>query len=278
MASRFDLATGNIPLEFDKPSEPKKKVISFGFNSDVGNKPEFVTKRALFRAQVGEQPRIAIIGEPNQLFIAARVHWVNGPNRYVLCKAPEIPLCCERFGQPRWRIGSVIFRYDDVVDITTPRGMVMPWLFSERVYTQLRTVNSNYPLTGHDLIVRCENDRFQTASFTPCTESHFNRSDAMAALYIEDINACRRHLEANIGADLSEDQMRALHQATNSVITSGFRGGLDQATSSQLDQLLSDVPENPPTPVQSSPSRYDIAQIQADPEDNFFSELMGGDE
>ena len=219
MASRFDIATGKTP---EPPKEEPAPIVSFGIDTDIGhNYQEARTSFVPFTVDPGNNPRIAFIApDPDHMFVGSLTHWgwagsnteltspTSGfPSRgaYVLCKnvgGHTRSPCCTILGRPRWRIGTVIFRFDDIYNINSPRGQVMPWIFGERIYNQLKEMNSHFPLRQHDLVVTCENRQWRTYSFRPVGDGSRFSTEVMGNHYSKEIAECMDLVREHIGRDL----------------------------------------------------------------------------
>lgn len=201
MANRYDIVTGNLP---DIP-EPESRIRTFGLDVDITDNPCVIE---FFKGRNGESPRIAFVEDRKQMFMGTKVHWTG--SGYIICKKADVNhVCCQRFGRSRWRVGSVIFRYDEVIeviDMQAPKGKIMPWVFSERIYKLLHDADGNFPLDQHDYMVQCENDHYQTISLQPLGMTYIN--PAVIALYAEDIKKCRQQVRVALGFDLSEEEIQ----------------------------------------------------------------------
>jgi hypothetical protein len=48
---------------------------------------------------------------------------------------------------------------------------VLPWIFGEHTYTDLKKLNEEFPLIHHDIRIGCSNEDFQHLDIRPCNES-----------------------------------------------------------------------------------------------------------
>lgn len=205
MADRFQIATGNVP-EPPEPVPPEARIRTFGIDEDVtGNSESRASRMEFFRGHTGQEPQIAFVQDPSYMFVGTKAHWAG--RQYVVCKGSDVNnICCRRFGRARWRMGAVIFRYNAAVNEQNPRGTIMPWVFSERVYNQLREANNSFPLSQHDYRVRCTNDRFQILEFVPLS-THISQDFIVSRE--SEINNAREEITRALGSgsDLTEEEI-----------------------------------------------------------------------
>jgi hypothetical protein len=88
--------------------------------------------------------------------------------------------CCEVLPEPRRRFGALVCQYhtDNKGAMVKPFGFTLRlWRFSDDKYVALRSINSEFPLAEHDLLVTCEDEAYQRMQFTACRESVARRED-----------------------------------------------------------------------------------------------------
>jgi hypothetical protein len=131
--------------------------------------------------------RIGILADK---VIGARVHYTKlGNLGYFVCnstfkKVPngaefvEVPdkkaVCCNKLGSPFKRFIAPIIQYS-----TQPNGNLQPQLgysikalrYKDSTYIMLRTINSQFPLNQHDLLVTCTQEEWQRLNFQACRDS-----------------------------------------------------------------------------------------------------------
>jgi hypothetical protein len=134
---------------------------------------------------------------------------------------------------------------------------VLPWIFGEKVYNQLKIVHENYPIYQHDMMVSCGNTQFQTLEFTPRQESYYHMSDAMRSLCIEEIDICQRQISNGLGIELSNDELLAL--SMHQPLPASGAGGFDQQRVRAIRRPNVQEEDDDP-PLRARPSRYAMAQ------------------
>ena len=205
-----------------------ESVETFGFENEE-------IKGGLFekyKAKKGETHRLGIIHTDEQsMFAGSKVHFKD---RYFLCKKN---ICCEKCGQARWRVGAVVVKYatNRNGDLKKPFSYeIFPWYFSEGVYVKLKSANSEFKLTSHDIKIDCTNDEYQHISITPCSESIWQKKEELKRQIIEEAKPIWDSVKKGVAADLTIEEIKDL-------IGIPTAGGTDPTTDVNLDDVLNDV-------------------------------------
>lgn len=204
--SRYKILTGNLNTEPEK--EPVKQHDLFGFD----NGPQRRKRWDYFRLGGDEAARISILYENvNEMFTGAYVHFSR---HFFLCKGKGSP-CCE-YGKRMYRIGCVVLIYPETdTSVLTEDTFyeIKPWTFPERIFTQLRETHKTFPITGHDLGIKCKmRNIFRDYEIMPLPNSVFNTADEqIKGKIMEEAKPIRDNMEAIIAPDLSIEQIRELN-------------------------------------------------------------------
>ena len=88
-----------------------------------------------FKAKKGEIVRAGIVyTDPKAMFAGSKIHYSQ---RYFHCKSGY---CCEKLGEPKWRVGSVMIKYatDNLGNPKSPIAReLIPWIVSDQSYNKL---------------------------------------------------------------------------------------------------------------------------------------------
>ena len=262
---RYDIATGDTPEELEKPeTQVAPGLIAFGPNSNV-ILPE---RRPFFRVIPPEIPRIAFMApDPDHMFVGMKMHWAG---QYIQCKND---VCCQRFGKARWRLGTVIFRYDTVLEEASPTGSVFPWIFNERTYNTIRKQNQGVSLQSQDYNVHCVNVDWMTIELQSGGKTHFN--PAVFALYAKDYETCFKQASESLANNLSIEEIAAIDYTRDD---EGY-GQARRQRPTRVNRGLSrselvipmDRPATQPVTPSNPASRYQMALNE---EESFFADLI----
>lgn len=205
-----------------------ENIETFGFENEE-------IKGAMFdkyKGKKGEVHRGAVIyTDPKALFAGAKIHYKD---RYFLCKKG---VCCEKCGQPKWRVGAVLIKYgtDKLGGIKKPFSYeLFPWVFGEQTYVKLKNVNGEFPLTTHDIKIACSNEDFQTLDITPCNESIWTAKEEMKKQIIYEAKSIWESVKKSLGQDLSAEEINDLLGIATGVST-------DPSATLDLDSVLDQI-------------------------------------
>jgi hypothetical protein len=148
----------------------------------------------LYAGRKGQTDRLALI-DPNQIF-GGRVHFKQGTG-FFLCQSKfqmnngqemlmEQAPCCEKMDPPQKRFAVLVLQYamtPDGARFLDPFGYQLKlWRFTAEKYQLLRTINANYPLMNHDLLVTCSEEKYQKLAIMNAKECVI-RMPALKAVY-----------------------------------------------------------------------------------------------
>jgi hypothetical protein len=179
-------------------------VMSFGFeNEDI--KGGVYDK---YKGKKGETHRGSFIyTDPKAMFVGGKTHFKD---RYFLCKKS---ICCEKLGAPKWRVASVLIKYgtDKIGNIKMPFEYgLFPWFFSETTFMKLKGINSEFPLTTHDIKISCTNEEYQHLDITPCSESIWQAKAELKAKVLEEAKPIWDYIKKGVAGDLSIEEIKDL--------------------------------------------------------------------
>ncbi len=185
-----------------------------------------------YKGKKGETHRIGIIyTDPTALFVGNKIHFKE---KYFICKKGK---CCELLGPARYRIGAVIIKYatDKQGALKKPFSYdIYPWLFGEQTYAKLKSANSEFPLTTHDIKITCENEDYQNLTPSVCNECVWTSKEELKKMVLEQARPMWESLKRSIGQDLSVEEI-------NDLLGASSPAGSDPSTSIDLDSVLDKV-------------------------------------
>jgi hypothetical protein len=117
------------------------------------------------------------------------------------------------------------------------------WIFSLDKYRQLEAIQTEFPLTQHDVTITVTDPQFHKMSFAPCKDNLFTAIKAkepnLYASVVEVVKDIYSRLQDDVAQDLTLDQVReklsGAGGATSPVAKSGF------SSSFSADDVLSNV-------------------------------------
>lgn len=180
------------------------EVLNFGFeNEDI--KGGIFDK---YKGKKGETHRGSLIfSDPKAMFVGAKAHFKE---RYFLCKKS---VCCDKLGAPKWRVASVFIKYgtDKQGNIKQPFGYeLFPWFFSETTFIKLKGINTEFPLTTHDIKISCTNEEYQHLDITPCNESIWQGKEEFKKKVLEEAKPIWDYIKKGVASDMSIEEIKDL--------------------------------------------------------------------
>jgi len=134
-----------------KPDEKEKEelVYTFGFDN---NNISILHPHEFFRINIGETKTIALIGtDSEKLFICTLVHYDLKKRFYFLC---QNDICCEI--PNRWpkslRINCLVCDFQNYIK-DSKKFRILPWNFGLKVWSDLKRINEEFSLLGHNLVI-----------------------------------------------------------------------------------------------------------------------------
>lgn len=187
-------------------------VQDFGADSDDIKSVKFKS----FKGKAGETVRAAFVYEdPKKMFKGAKIHYNN---RYFLCKSDDKTgkkeICCThnyKGNKPKWRVGGVLIIYTMSQDGKKLESWkVEPWIFSETMYSKLKTANREFPLDSHDIMLTCTNEDFQNIDVQSCSASLWTSKDEFKEKVLSAARPFIDEVADNIASDLTVTEIREL--------------------------------------------------------------------
>lgn len=178
------------------PLPAPQKIGANTFVTNFGDESVRQYEFELFTGRTGVTDRIYLLRPFN--IIRTRYHYSDRQNlKYVSCNSEyevrgnqEILIregeCCRRLGKNNLRFGALVLRY-----ITDKAGVilkpfVMPevrlWKFGVDKFTDLRSINTDFPLQNFDLAVTCTDEKYQKLTISAKRESIYLMPDFPAEL------------------------------------------------------------------------------------------------
>ena len=130
-----------------------------------------------------------------------------------MCKASQGSKCCIELGPPKYRIGTIICKYqtDQFGTLTNPFSYnLFPWIFDVLTYEKLKLCNAEYPLNLHDIKISCSNEEYQCISAVPCKEILWNMTPGTKFNVFNAYVPVWNSLKEDIADDLSLEQIDEL--------------------------------------------------------------------
>jgi hypothetical protein len=194
---RFQILKGLQPPKPVLPPEPEFKPLEF------------------YRARQGEIHRVGLVfTDPKTMFLGSKVHYHSQSRKYFMCKTVSNrgEICCEKLGPSGWRMGSVLVKYS-TNELGTPTKpfnyQVMPWIFGEVTFRDLKTLNDEFPLVEHDIKIQCTHEDYHLA-LMPCNESFWQAEEELKINIVRAYLSTREFIKKSLAADLGIPEIKAL--------------------------------------------------------------------
>lgn len=167
---------------------------------------------------------------------------------YVMATSPEI---VKLAGQsPRYAIGTIIVKWptnkDGIIDKRRVYSdfEVMPWVFGQSRYDDLKRLHKDWPLGYHDFTFACTDTSFQKGTLTPCKESLLRaimdpekNDEAVLAIrhrIVEGVQAIEKNIKNSLARELTLDQIREKLGMDTPMMTSSI-------TTENVDKIVEDL-------------------------------------
>lgn len=206
-----------------------------------------------YKLKEGQTDRVAII-DPN-LVVVGRQHFGGEGVGYVLCKSvykmegqvevlDRKALCCTHMGEPKLRIVTPIVRYT-----TKPTGEVIApltleyftWRIGPEMFGQLRATHKEWDLSQHDLLLTCEDEKFQRINITIAKERVISapqikeKFDAEIGAFITGVVP---KMTKAIGNELTDDQLLQKLGRGAAVVGAAAAARVSDSPIGNIDDLL----------------------------------------
>jgi hypothetical protein len=159
----------------------------YGFDDEAVQAYDF----EFYKGKKGFTDRLGLLREAGPF--GARVHYSKiGNLGYFVClsefkqmKSPdgrvtELPvklgLCCKKVGSDNLRKRFIVpvIKYSTHPNGTPTKDFsysLLAWRYTDEKYIQMRTINSQFPLNKHDILVTCTNEDWQKLNIQGCNNS-----------------------------------------------------------------------------------------------------------
>lgn len=178
-----------------------------GFDDNTVNSFQFEK----YKGKKGQTDRLAVVyckdGKP--VVRKAWTHFVEGVG-YVIAN----DYSRSRFGEPQLRFATVVGQYatDKFGKIQQPFNessvTVKFFIFGVKKYDLLRKANEEFPLDKHDLLVSCQEDKFQQLGFQSCKEAAWKLKPDVQKAVTAQVEKLVSYLEGQLGQKLTAEQIK----------------------------------------------------------------------
>jgi hypothetical protein len=202
----------------------------FGFDNEDVKYAKFQP----YKGKKGVEERVGIVFEDIKTAVKSVKCYYN--QRYFLHKEdPEFVRFMESKNQvARTRMGCLLIIYQfDPTGVKLVGYRLIPWVFKEKMYSSLRSVNKEFPLADHDLKLKCTNEQFQNIEVTPCKDSIWRKNEKLRDKILAEASVHFDQIKKNLASDLTLTEVKELFGAAAS--------GTDDAAA---DANLGDIAEN----------------------------------
>ena len=185
-------------------------------------------------------------------FVGAPIHFIEGVG-YVVNKGLEYTKIAG--GPPKMKIATLIVLWPtnkqgdvDKNRLLAGDAEVLPWVFSEDKYKNLKQIHKEFPFGDHDITADCKDTQFQKLALAPCKENLLkkllgsDKTKSMVADMIADAQQMVETIQDNIGREMTIDQIKdKLSGGTGSAPDT--TGATSTATTGEIDELVDDLLE-----------------------------------
>lgn len=165
-------------------------------------------------------------------------------NRYFECKSTKDnkEICCThayKNNVAKNRIGAplVLYEISTMKDETGKAKEkltgyeVVPWMFNEKVYAQLVSINSEYPLKNHDIKITCDNEEYQNLTINNSNTCYWRLKKELENRIVEEAKVVFENIDKGLAQVLSIEEIRE-------VLGIDSAGTDDAATDMSLNDVL----------------------------------------
>lgn len=153
-----------------------------------------------------------------KMFLGVKAHAKKDMKTF-LCKSTKEKkeICCTHSYEanvPKYHIGCVVIIYtigkDDSGKTRLKGYELMPWIFWEKMYQKLVSADKEFPLTSHDVKLKCTNGDYQTIDVQSCKDSIWTSDPKLKAKVIEEGKALYESISRNLGADINVSEIKEI--------------------------------------------------------------------
>lgn len=178
----------------------------FGIDNDEIKHTQFNK----YQGKKGQEDRVGLVFEdPKKAFVGVKCYFHQ---RYFLAKeTAEFKALVEpKLGLPKWRVGCLLAKYRMDNDGKLVGYDLVPWIFKEKMYANLKSVNKEFPLDAHDLKLKCTNEQFQNIEILSCKESFWRKNEKLKQRIIAESKVHFDMIKKNLASDLSMEEIKEL--------------------------------------------------------------------
>ena len=181
---------------------------------DVVVKPKYKEK---YKGVEGEKHRIGILW-PQEAgkgpFVMKNTWFVD---KYIVADGHEG--FADKLGPAKTRFGCLIIKYKTKKDgsLIKREGEAIPfdfevleWIFTDKKFSQLKSLHAEWDLKKHDLMVTCSGEKFQNLEFVPCKESIWQLKEDYKKVVFSDSEPVRPNLSRSLGQEVTSDELKEL--------------------------------------------------------------------
>lgn len=122
--------------------------------------------------------------------------------------------CVEKWGEPTLRFATVLAQYGTDFNGDVPVSgewthQLWGFRFGKDKFPEFQTIHRNWNLSKVDVMMKCEDEKYQKAIIQPVPECLFRKDEARAKKIIEDAHKLYQALDWMLGVKRSDDEIRA---------------------------------------------------------------------
>ena len=182
----------------------------FGLDNDSVKSNNFQK----FKGEKGKEYRIGLVADDlGKGFLGAKTHYIEGAGT-VVCKSTSDTeaICCTHMYEgnvAKWKVGIPIIVYRLSSDGKTLESYkVVPWIFNDRVYNQLKTQHQEWGLDQNDLLLKCTDSQYQSFDISLKKGCIWRKSDKLREECLAEAEKLRKQIKRNLGRDLSMTELK----------------------------------------------------------------------
>lgn len=157
----------------------------------------------------GEIKRVSVVNPSEAVYEDVHYHENVG---YLVCNGG---VCCELIDPPKRTFALFVAIYDTKDDMSLVDNFdleknitVKPWVFKEKMFTNLHNFNKRYALDSRDISVECTNEDYQHLTLLPFEDSIYDKSKKVKEHVDKKIEELKPRLERLFGAKLSAEVIK----------------------------------------------------------------------
>ena len=167
-----------------------------------------------FKGEKGKEYRVGLVAEDlNKGFLGAKTHYIEGIGT-IVCKSTSDAeaLCCSHGYEgntPKWKIGISIIVYNLSSDGTKLESYkVIPWIFNDRIYNQLKTQHQEWGLDQNDLLLKCTDSQYQSFEISLKKGCVWRKNSKIKEECLAEAEKQRKQIKRNLGRDVSNTELK----------------------------------------------------------------------